>query len=198
MKRGITKCPSTGRLVALPPDERLLMSCVPEPNTGCWLWEGSAARNGYGWFTGFGERKAHRASYVMHKGRVPKGLLVLHHCDTPACINPAHLYAGTPKDNSADASRRGRLIGINAGDKNGMRRHPERAARGDRNGSRKHPERLKRGSQRAGTKLDERQVSVMRSRHRAGETCRSIAADYGVSESLVAQIMRGRIWRHVP
>jgi hypothetical protein len=77
--------------------------------SGCWLWTGNLDSYGYG---RFGKRKAihkaHRISYVMHKGEIPTGMCVLHHCDTPSCVNPDHLYAGTHTDNNKDKVQRNR------------------------------------------------------------------------------------------
>lgn len=83
---------------------------IPEPNTGCWLWTGTS-RNGYGRFIWDGNAyTAHRVAYQILKGPVPPHLMVLHRCDTPACINPDHLFLGTQSDNMRDASRKGRLF----------------------------------------------------------------------------------------
>jgi len=51
---------------------------------------------------------AHRFSYELHNGAIPDGLICCHRCDTPACVNPDHLYVGTDADNVADRERRGR------------------------------------------------------------------------------------------
>lgn len=78
---------------------------IPEPSTGCWLWDGQVDKDGYGRFR---ERypgpwiKAHRASFLCHKGQIPDGLGVLHTCNLRCCVNPDHLYAGTQKDNVRD------------------------------------------------------------------------------------------------
>lgn len=76
---------------------------VPEPNTGCWLWTGGTNEGGYGIFNmNLKTVRAHRASYEFHFGRFEKKLCVLHKCDTPACINPNHLFLGTHSDNARD------------------------------------------------------------------------------------------------
>lgn len=76
--------------------------------TGCWEWTGTK-RNGYGlmWFESK-TRSAHRVSYEAFKGPIPTGLHILHRCDNPGCINPAHLRAGTIKENAIDRETRGR------------------------------------------------------------------------------------------
>lgn len=79
----------------------------PEPNTGCWLWTAAVFRRcGYGQFR---QGYAHRKAYEMFVGQIPRGLCVLHSCDTPLCVNPDHLAVGTQKQNMQDASRRGRI-----------------------------------------------------------------------------------------
>jgi hypothetical protein len=77
--------------------------------SGCWLWIGYR-QNGYGHITLDGRpRGAHVWSHELFKGPVPRGLFVLHSCDTPACVNPAHLRAGTAKENVHDCISRGRF-----------------------------------------------------------------------------------------
>ena len=76
----------------------------------CWIYTGSKTRDGYG-VLGVGRGKqlrAHRASYEAFVGTIPQGLSVCHTCDVPLCINPAHLFVGTPKDNTSDMHRKGR------------------------------------------------------------------------------------------
>jgi hypothetical protein len=76
---------------------------------GCWLWDGKADRYG-----SFRDRPAHRASWELHQGRIPNGLLILHGCDLHdnaliapqrGCVNPAHIRPGTPRENARDAER---------------------------------------------------------------------------------------------
>lgn len=93
-----------------PLTECFLEKISPEPNTGCWLWTGAGDGDRYGqiWSSG-SKRKAHVVSWEIANGRrVPTGLLVLHSCDVPSCVNPAHLSVGTQGDNMQDAIRRGR------------------------------------------------------------------------------------------
>lgn len=75
----------------------------------CWLWTASTAV-GYGQF--FPARRtmvyAHRLSYELAFGPIPEGLQVCHTCDNRRCVNPAHFFLGTHKDNADDRERKGR------------------------------------------------------------------------------------------
>jgi hypothetical protein len=86
----------------------ILDRTIPEPNTGCWLWNMSLDQDGYGRavFKAF-KTPAHRISYLAFKGDLGK-MMVCHKCDTPACVNPDHLWLGTAKDNAVDCSIKGR------------------------------------------------------------------------------------------
>ena len=88
---------------------------IPEPMSGCWLWTASVNDKGYGklsisagiW------KKAHRISWEINVGPIPKGsgyhgTCVLHKCDVPSCVNPDHLFLGTNADNIYDRMDKGR------------------------------------------------------------------------------------------
>lgn len=97
--------------------ERLLDNV--EMKRDCWIWTAGKSHNGYGKIeiTGNGFKRterAHRVSYQQFVGPIPKGLLVLHSCDNPSCINPDHLFIGTQKDNIRDREDKKRGNNANA------------------------------------------------------------------------------------
>ena len=80
----------------------------------CWEWKGVQNGVGYG-MIGRGGRSegkmlAHRLSWELHNGPIPKGQFVCHQCDNPGCMNPAHLFIGSAADNSHDMVIKGRQI----------------------------------------------------------------------------------------
>lgn len=86
----------------------------------CWEWVGGNFNNGYGRF--YQKQKtwsAHKYSYILHKGPVPNGLVVMHSCDNKNCVNPDHLSLGTPLKNTQDMCKKGRKF-LTLGETNGQ------------------------------------------------------------------------------
>lgn len=79
------------------------------PN-GCWEWM-ACLRRGYG-ILSVNKRAqlAHRFSWELHNGPIPKGMHICHHCDNPKCVNPDHLFIGTHQDNMQDMVAKGRAV----------------------------------------------------------------------------------------
>ena len=151
--------------------DRLDRDSIPEPNSGCILWLAGLTEAGYGrvrWDSR--AQLAHRLSWIDENGLIAGGLHVLHKCDVPACINPAHLFLGTQADNNADMRRK----------KRSSDGRPRPSSRGENNGHAKHSEKL------------------MLAVKRASGTYKQIAETYGVSETSVGYVKRGIQWGHLP
>ncbi len=142
-------------------------------DNGCWLWTGATVglsfNYGKFWIDG-GYDKAHRAAYRLFVGPIPTGMWVLHHCDTPECVNPKHLFIGTRQDNVDDmlAKKRG-----------GQWKNPPR------------------GNRRRDSKFTEADVLDIRRRCDNGESQGSVAKSFGVGQSTISKIIRRQRWAHV-
>jgi len=90
---------------------------MPEPNSGCWLWDGIVGTNGRPTLIRHINRKRKTLNVTRFiwedvKGPIPDGLWVLHKCSVGICVNPDHLYLGTHQNNMADMARSGVQKGV--------------------------------------------------------------------------------------
>lgn len=96
-----------------PLESRVFSKVRYDCDTDCWNYDGARNQQGYGLVRVPGcdsPALAHRVMYVfVHERPIPRGMVVRHKCDNPACVNPLHLELGTHKQNSQDAKDRGRL-----------------------------------------------------------------------------------------
>ena len=148
-------------------------------NGECVEFAGARIRFNYGTIGHAGKNlKAHRAAWMVHFGEIPAGCFVLHRCDNPPCINPAHLFLGTHKDNMRDmVCKRRQAVGI----RQGQHIHPHRTARGERHG--RHT-------------LTSTEVEMIRLLD-AFLKQRESAKLFGVCRSTIGRIIRRQYWAHV-
>lgn len=136
----------------------------------CWLWRGKPNKWGYGTFYFAGRvRRATHVSLFLTTGALPApGVMALHRCDTPRCVNPAHLFLGTMRDNMRDAVAKGR--------------HRNGIIQGEVNGK---------------SKLTAERVRLIRHAHAHGTAVKTLAAAHGVSIRAIYYVVNRRTWKHV-
>jgi hypothetical protein len=153
----------------------------PKRPAACWIWTGKTDK-GYGkfWYQGRNVT-ASRFTYEQYVGPIPAGLKVCHHCDTPACVRPSHLFVGTTKANTTDAIRKGRFDPT-------LLKHARKAT----------------GPANCQTKLTADHVRAIRAEYRRGTAPRStttslrgLATRYGVTKYAIFSIIHGLTWRHL-
>lgn len=145
-----------------------------EKSDGCWKWTGkSVNKKGYGQLGAIGGKgtkaiAAHRLSYQIHKGEIPDGMVVMHSCDNPSCVNPDHLSVGTQSQNILEAIAKGRKTLPKLPHFTGV----------------DHP----------GARFTEQDIRDIRSQ---GMNDTGLAKKYGVATSTIRRIRIGKTWSHV-
>lgn len=149
------------------------------PFCGCRIWFGPSVPRGYGVISVNGRQTyAHRAAWLDVNGTIPIGMFVLHSCDIPACVNVNHLFLGTAKDNSLDMVKKGRGNYINR-----AKGKDHFMSSGGYKGE-DHPRR----------KLYQSDVDLIRQSYLSGSTQTELAIRFGVSQSQISSITRGKSW----
>lgn len=143
-----------------------------EKTDGCWEWKGRKLPKGYGKIGFKGkEEYAHRVSWILHFGEIPRKIQVCHTCDNPSCVRPSHLFLGTNSDNQLDCEMKGR---------------------------RNRPKDFQVGSSNNKAKLTESDVMEIRIMYASGQYKQKHLAElFGVGETTVTDILIGNKWSHV-
>ncbi len=131
------------------------------PQGECIVWTGGKDKDGYGlvFDPEYGKtRRAHRAVFERHNGKLFPGMLVCHSCDNPSCVQPSHLFQGTPRENTQDMLMKGRR------------------------------KKSKRDTEHHATKIPHALRPEIREKCKSGISHTQVAKEYGVSQSLITQI----------
>lgn len=153
------------------PEDRFWSYVTKAGDDECWLWHGATRSDGYGVLTVNGRTvRAHRFSYALHNAEPASAGFVCHACDTPACVNPSHLWLGDAKANMRDMGDKGR--------------------------SRFHKEQF-RGEAHGNSTLTESDVRNLRRLREDGWTYRRLAARFSTSTTNACDIANRKTWRHI-
>ena len=172
------ECAAPGR--TRPEKERFWEKVDVRGPDECWPWVGAIQQQGYGIFTAFVDETctkrqtigAHVYAWKTINGPMPKGFQGNHTCDNPPCCNPSHVYAGTKKQNTADAMVRNHMKELLT---------PERTQ----------------GEKNAKAKLTEEQVREIRAISLQGTSYVALAKIYGVDRKTIKDIRWGLTWKHI-
>lgn len=136
---------------------------------GCWVWKICKNQDGYGYFSLHGRMiRAHKFSYLVFNGPVRDGMVLMHTCDNPACVNPLHLVQATQRDNIMDAIEKGRFF-FNRGGRNPRSRLSTEAV-----------------------------IHIRRLADTGNPVnhC-ELAREHGVSETAIRKIIERKTWKHI-
>ena len=151
------------------------------PESGCWIWMCGLDKDGYGQASRQNRNiRAHRLSWLLHRGELRSGYVVMHICDVRSCINPDHLEQALQIDNNNDK----------------MRKNRHRVAYGDAHYLRRNPF-ARSGSKGASAKITEQQAIEIRERFAAGELQRILAAELGITRSAISGVVTRRTFAHI-
>lgn len=167
-------------------NERFWSKVKRIPN-GCWEWQANKNNKGYGLFRPGGtapKQLAHRVSYEMANGWIPRGQIIRHTCDNPICVNPDHLVVGTQKQNVGDAIERKRHV-----HPPDVRMNPEWEA--------KRRLAMRKGENSPNAKLNEQIVREIWRLHLEGYNATQISTKVQRSTYSIHDVCRGRTWRHL-
>jgi len=136
----------------------------------CWGWKASVNNGGYGQVHRKGiAGKAHRISYELHYGKIPKNAHICHTCNNPICSNPRHLYAGNQLSNTRDMIKAGTM----------------------------HYFPVYKGEECGNSKLTAKEVKEIKKKLKEGLNCREIAEIYNVGQVNISAINTRKTWKHL-
>ena len=165
-------------------EQKQLFDYVVKSRNGCWNWT-RCKQAGYG-VAYFGKRRvlAHRAAWESVNGPIPEGMSICHSCDNPSCINPAHLWLGTHKQNMHDAIQKGRASKppVHVGGEHWRLKYPHMVQRGEDN-----PNAI----------MTDEQVIQMRKDYVSGQPLDEICARYEINRATMHDYTSGRSWKHL-